>query len=200
MAIEKIEEMEERLSRDDIPYWVLKKDALNLLSEVKKWKTGCKDLAEDMDKLEEEVERLQDHANNMGEIISNQTKIRLEREAMIKELEEEVKRLKSLWDRYRASDPKCNSVEYMVSVEQANERLEAEVEKFKPGYYMMESVRIGMLEEEVKRLRNGIEKHRGIKQDLVNKYNYNADPKNNILLTLDDCDEELYKLLEGKDE
>ena len=57
---------------------------------------------------------------------------------------------------------------------------------------------ISFLLSEVKRLREGIEKHRNIKQELVDKYNYNSDPTNNILLTLDECDEELYKLLEYK--
>jgi len=36
MTIEEMEKMEERLLRDDIPYWVLKKDAATLLSEVKR--------------------------------------------------------------------------------------------------------------------------------------------------------------------
>lgn len=65
-----------------------------LLSEVKKWKQGCQDLAEEQDKLEAEVKRLQEseaywkHAYDLELAHSKQaeTEIRRLREGIEKEV------------------------------------------------------------------------------------------------------------------
>jgi len=48
---------------------------------------------------------------------------------LLQEATKKIEELESRWKRYKEADPKCNSIEYMISVEQANERLEVKVKE-----------------------------------------------------------------------
>jgi hypothetical protein len=111
----KLEEIEERWSGWKVQGSTsedLANDVQFLISEVKKWKTGCKDLAEEQDRLEAEVKRLQTFQKHLCPECLQM--LEPDGSCLTCKMAAEVKRLKIEQGTYYALSPDREKVERLI--------------------------------------------------------------------------------------